>query len=263
MKTFSPECVYEACWFRYVILATQILVFLLVSIYAFVSAIRERESARRRMVTIALLSLFMAVAITLQTIFPLMPMYAMGYLFGVCLLHTFVIRNEMVNRLQELDQTKHRISVDPLTGAYSKYAYIDAEVRIDNEVGAKSIESFSVIIFDINDLKKINDTYGHKEGDKYIKECANLIFEYFQNIPVYRVGGDEFAAILLGENYENGESLLRDFEIRIDKNRSENNRIVIASGKADYDPERDTAFLQVFARADRKMYARKERLKQN
>ena len=261
--TVSPECVYEACWFRYVILGTQILVFLLVSIYAFVSAIRERESARRRMVTIALLSLFMAVAITLQTIFPLMPMYAMGYLFGVCLLHTFVIRNEMVNRLQELDQTKHRISVDPLTGAYSKYAYIDAEVRIDNEVGAKSIESFSVIIFDINDLKKINDTYGHKEGDKYIKECANLIFEYFQNIPVYRVGGDEFAAILLGENYENGESLLRDFEIRIDKNRSENNRIVIASGKADYDPERDTAFLQVFARADRKMYARKERLKQN
>lgn len=95
------------------------------------------------------------------------------------------------------------------------------------------------------------------------KECVNLIFEYFKDIPIYRVVGDEFAAILLGENYENGECLLRDFEIRIDKNRSENKRIVIASGKADYDPERDTDFLQVFARADRKMYARKERLKQN
>ena len=257
----SNDCVYTASWFRYVILIAQILVFLLVAIYAFISAFRARESARRRKIAIALLSLFMAIAIILQACFPLMPLYAMGFLFGICLLHTFVIRDEMTNRLQELNETKHRISLDPLTGTHSKYAYIDAEARVEDGIADRSIQHFAVVVFDINDLKKVNDTYGHDAGDKYIKECADLICEYYKGVPIYRVGGDEFATILLGKDYEKKDEYLTKFERRVNKNKRERSRIIISSGMAEFVTDRDTSLIQVFTRADREMYARKERLK--
>jgi electron-transferring-flavoprotein dehydrogenase len=63
-------------------------------------------------------------------------------------------------------------------------------------------EPFAVAVFDINDLKKVNDLHGHKEGDACIRAACKKICTIFDHSPVFRVGGDEFIAILSGADYE-------------------------------------------------------------
>ena len=58
-----------------------------------------------------------------------------------------------------------------------------------------------MVVCDVNGLKKINDTLGHKAGDEYIRKAFEMICDIFQHSPVYRTGGDEFVVILTGRDY--------------------------------------------------------------
>ena len=75
-----------------------------------------------------------------------------------------------------------------------------AIIRDDDEYG--------IILMDANDLKMINDKYGHAAGDEYIKGCCKILSDVFGCSPVFRIGGDEFAVILKGRDYENRHELL-------------------------------------------------------
>ena len=88
-----------------------------------------------------------------------------------------------------------------------------------------------------------------------------MICVRFKHSPVFRIGGDEFAAILEGSDYENRMNLLETFEAEIDENQREG-RVVVSSGLDIYDSKKDSRFNDVFERADRKMYERKQVLKQ-
>jgi diguanylate cyclase (GGDEF)-like protein len=189
-------------------------------------------------------------------------MYSIGYLLGICALHSLVVEDERKARQSQLDEANFRVSIDSLTGAMTKYAYVDAETKIDSQIDNGELGPMATVVFDLNDLKKINDTKGHQAGDKYIIDSVKLIKEYFRNIPVYRVGGDEFAIILTGDDYERKEAMLRAFNEKIDDNVERGNIIVISAGSADYDPERDSTIIQVFTRADREMFVRKRSLKE-
>ena len=257
----SSDCVYKAESFRYVTLGAQVLMYVLISTYSIVMAIKTKDSPKGRLLTVGLFGLFMTVAIMLQVFYPLMPMYSLGYLFGICILHTFVIRNEMVRQEIELAEAKTQVLIDPLTGVYSKHAYIDEEYKIETEIENKTSKGFAIVVFDLNDLKITNDTYGHEEGDHYLKESTNLIGQFFKDIPLYRVGGDEFALFLKDENYIKRDEYFSEFNQCIDENVIKHNHIIIAAGMAIYEPEKDTTILQVFTRADREMYQRKQQIK--
>ena len=119
---------------------------------------------------------------------------------------------------------------------------------------------------DMNDLKKINDVHGHKAGDMYIKGCCHLICETFKHSPVYRIGGDEFVAILQGQDLENRQSLVEG--LRNDLSEAYSNedldpwlRYSAAVGMADYASD-DNTFELVFKRADQAMYEDKKRFKE-
>ena len=258
----TPDCVYSALPFRYVVLLVQILGFLIAAGCAFIGSRHEKGSMKRHHITTGVFSLFMIVAITLQVFFPLLPMYSIGYLLGICALHSLVVEDERKARQSQLDEANFRVSIDSLTGAMTKYAYVDAETKIDSQIDSGELGPMATVVFDLNDLKKINDTKGHQAGDKYIIDSVKLIKECFRNIPVYRVGGDEFAIILTGDDYERKEAMLRAFNEKIDDNVERGNTIVISAGSADYDPERDSTIIQVFTRADREMFVRKRSLKE-
>ena len=86
-----------------------------------------------------------------------------------------------------------------MTGARSRVAYVrDIEVMSDNGISA------GVIFADVNGLKKANDTYGHEAGDRLIKGAFALMLRHFNNgnDSIYRIGGDEFVIISLGESKE-------------------------------------------------------------
>lgn len=75
-----------------------------------------------------------------------------------------------------------------------------------------------------------------------------------------RVGGDEFIALLEGEDYPNQENLLKQFEKQIMDNKKED-KIVVAFGSSRFDPDRDESIITVFERADENMYQKKKELK--
>ena len=250
----ETDFIYSAEPLRYVNLSLQIIMYLIVSTYTFIAAGRQSGSDKRRHLTIGLFGLFMIVALTLQVFFPLLPLYSLGYLFGICILHAFVVRDVISDK-------EEQIKIDPLTGALSKYAYQETWEEIEEKISANQLSEFAMVMFDLNDLKLINDTYGHEVGDKYLVDSYNLIREYYQDVPLYRVGGDEFVALFFKDKFEQRREYFKAFNKCIDENVKNKDRIIISSGLADFDSDKDSSVLTVFTRADRDMYARKEKIK--
>ena len=163
---------------------------------------------------------------------------------------------------QQKDQAEalRMATQDALTGVKSKYAYVEAEKKINSEIANKESEAFAVAICDLNDLKHINDTLGHKAGDEYIKNGCRIICNIFKHSPVYRFGGDEFVAILKGNDYRDRSEILQRMR-QNSRNCLESGGIVIACGMSDYLPGKDKDMSAVFERADRDMYVDKNTLK--
>ena len=120
---------------------------------------------------------------------------------------------------------------------------------------------FGIIMCDVNDLKRFNDTRGHSFGDEMLRRSCRMICEIFKNSQVYRNGGDEFVVVLTGEDYEIREELLENLRSESLANLRSRSGPVIASGMAEYDPDSDVKFSDVFSRADSQMYENKRFLK--
>ena len=75
---------------------------------------------------------------------------------------------------------------------------------------------FALFVFDLNDLKLINDTYGHETGDQYILKSCELVKKYFPGNIVYRFGGDEFIVYITGDKYEERFNCLEQFNKAIE-----------------------------------------------
>lgn len=153
--------------------------------------------------------------------------------------------------------------IDNMTGVKNKTAYAEAVTKLEER--AKAGETgFGVAVFDVNDLKYINDNYGHEAGDRLIIGSCRVICRTFSHSPVYRIGGDEFAAILKNEDLENAAVLVKELENNVRKANSEINdcfRISVACGYAVFEPENDKCYSDVFNRADEAMYRNKADIK--
>jgi len=159
---------------------------------------------------------------------------------------------------KRLSQAQSKVNIDPLTGVRNRRAYLDEETKLDQMIVEKEDLKFAVIILDINDLKKINDTEGHQAGDQYIKDSCKIICTAFSHSPVFRVGGDEFVVLAQGEDYENIDALVENLQDR-NAEASKTGGIVIACGMAKF--ENDSFVAEVFERADTRMYENKSVLK--
>jgi diguanylate cyclase (GGDEF)-like protein len=122
------------------------------------------------------LSLFTIIGTSIQLVEPLA--YSSWHCVTLALFLYFLVMSEFDS------------SFDTLTGLYNRATF---DKTIKEIVKPKAI---SVIIFDINDFKSVNDTYGHEYGDRVIKTVAAVIRESFnKHYKCYRYGGDEFSVI--------------------------------------------------------------------
>ena len=159
---------------------------------------------------------------------------------------------------RRLAQAQTQANVDALTGVKNKHAYLEAEVRMDRLIAEHRQSPFAVVLFDVNDLKKVNDTAGHQAGDQYLREACKMICDIFKHSPVFRVGGDEFAVISQGNDYQHIEELVgkvRDHNAAAARSGG----AVVACGMAKFDG--DPCVSPVFERADHRMYENKNCLK--
>ena len=150
---------------------------------------------------------------------------------------------------------------DKLTGVKNKNAYQETESTLQSSIDQGSCEPFAVLICDLNDLKIINDTLGHKAGDDYICAACQLICSIFTHSPVYRIGGDEFEVILREYDYQHKDELFEELRKQVLENCGKNDAPILASGLAEYEPNIHKKVSEVFELADSRMYANKKELK--
>ncbi len=174
-------------------------------------------------------------------------------------------RDKDVRREQEhlaaLSMANEIARRDELTHTKNKTAYHEMEGELQRQI-EEGCDPFGILVCDINGLKVINDTEGHKAGDDYIKTSCMLICRIFHHSPVFRIGGDEFVVILRGQDFENRTQLLSSLRRQVEENIRIGEGPVVASGLAEYRPSTDKAVEDVFNRADTQMYSDKARLKE-
>ena len=169
------------------------------------------------------------------------------------------LADHMRDNLSELNR---RVYVDALTSVKNKGAFIsaieDLQLQI-NETGSRP--AFAVGVFDCDELKQVNDRYGHEKGDLYLKNACRLICRVFRNSPVFRIGGDEFAVLLQNEDYNDLPALVSAFDRATEESLASAvdrwEQVHVTMGVAVYDPQLDQTALDAVHRADRAMYANK------
>lgn len=147
---------------------------------------------------------------------------------------------------------------DGLTGVKNKNAQEDKIFEINNKIKTGRAR-FAVVMCDVNDLKVINDTFGHTRGDQAIRGACLALCHAFVHSPVYRIGGDEFVAIIEGEDYDNREALFNNLAART--NADEAGHFHFSVGMATFRDGIDPNYQSVFARADEAMYKMKKKIK--
>jgi diguanylate cyclase (GGDEF)-like protein len=127
----------------------------------------------------------------------------------------------------------------------------------------KGNKNVVIVVVDINNLKDINDGYGHQAGDETIYHAAKIIHESFRCVgKAYRIGGDEFCIICEESSKELIDSTLSNMECLLAmENQKHNIDIALAYGYAFYHKNNDENIYSIFAKADEVMYIHKAKLK--
>ena len=169
-------------------------------------------------------------------------------------------------RAQEEARGMSRLAYqDALTHMKSKAAYDAKEAELAQDVVTGEAE-FALVMVDLNNLKKINDTYGHENGNRYIIGACKIIGDIYRHSPVYRIGGDEFIIVLQREDYRNRDALLELLaeKFRVSSERADCEpweRFSAAYGQAEYTGAAGEDVDDVFREADARMYACKKEMK--
>ena len=129
---------YHAGIARYIVLTFQIIMFLMTSVYTFSITARTEGTVRIRHLTIGWFGIAMTALIAIQVFFPYMPYYAIGYMIGTCVLHSFVMEDEKEEYRQELEKSLEREQQQRQELAESREALRDALAEAEHANQAKT-----------------------------------------------------------------------------------------------------------------------------
>lgn len=112
---------------------------------------------------------------------------------------------QQVKMDEKLNEQSVKISIDPLTGVFSRFAYNDMMESYNNQAP----EDFVAFLIDINGMKVVNDTLGHEAGDELICGAADCIMKAVGNKGrTFRIGGDEFVVFGTMKKEQADETLM-------------------------------------------------------
>ncbi len=150
---------------------------------------------------------------------------------------------------------------DSLTGIKNSTAYIEAIETLNQKISANNAQ-FGVLVADINNLKQTNDEFGHATGNDLIIHTANILNNIFENSMVFRIGGDEFAIVISGNDYDQYQDLIikldnacQDDFITVNDKKIQ---LSIARGVSIFNADVDKTYEDVFEKADKEMYLNKQ-----
>ncbi|WP_295080309.1 GGDEF domain-containing protein [Ruminococcus sp.] len=160
-------------------------------------------------------------------------------------------KEQQIGRLSQENQK------DTLTGVSSKSAY-EKKINELNYAISQGDISFALVMVDMNNLKEINDKYGHRAGDQYIRGCCRMVCDAFKHSPVYRIGGDEFIVVLQGQDFKDRQTIVEHLRNEFDKKYNQTEldqwfRYSAAVGMSE-NASFDTSAALVFKRTEKDMY---------
>nr|WP_317351767.1 GGDEF domain-containing protein [uncultured Agathobacter sp.] len=218
-----------------------------------------------------------AIAVIL-TVIELMRFNINKYLFGfskneysskTCFAVLIIVISLLVDYGKKISQTLYRIAQQQL---FKQMAYMDELTGLANrrkcEEYMKELEThtekYCILCFDLNLLKKINDTYGHEKGDELIKRFADVLREVYSLYGITaRIGGDEFVAILNNVSVQETEKLISNMLILIETKNKEDDilKLSTAYGYVMSDEVADSNPHIIYKLADDRMYEYKKKSK--
>jgi diguanylate cyclase (GGDEF)-like protein len=171
---------------------------------------------------------------------------------------------------KEIKKLKELVYKDELTKLYNRRGFKEeAEKFISQIIASKKyqekrksffIKNFSLIVFDIDDFKKLNDEYGHPAGDEGLKLFSNLILERVRNIDVVaRWGGEEIIIGLVGASENDAYNIADDIREKLEKKEliyhRQKIKFTVSGGVASFEEAKD--FDHLFDCTDKALYKAK------
>jgi diguanylate cyclase (GGDEF)-like protein len=148
---------------------------------------------------------------------------------------------------------------DDLTCLYNRRGFFAAATQ-QLKLAQRNAQSLLLLFCDVDNLKKINDTYGHAEGDLVLVRTADALEKAFRGSDIIaRLGGDEFVVLAQVAPGQTQEVLLRRLEKNLKKSNSGGARyeLSLSVGVARFDPKRAISLGELLAQADKAMYEKK------
>ena len=181
---------------------------------------------------------------------------------AVALIVIILATNRGVRKVRNLQD---RAYIDTLTGLQNRTAYYEHCGELNRKIDAGHAE-FSILMIDINFLKRMNDVYGHEQGNLYLQGAADLIRKIFGGEALYRIGGDEFVIILEGKAQEGVEDRIKAFKDEVARLQADDSlqpweKVSAAVGIAAFDKDVHREAEEVLRKADELMYADKLAMK--
>jgi diguanylate cyclase (GGDEF)-like protein len=169
---------------------------------------------------------------------------------------------EISERKQAEEALKALSVKDDLTGLYNRRGFF-----ILAEQGLKTAQRMGtemILIFgDLDNLKRINDTLGHQEGDKALVDISKILKETFRGSDIIaRIGGDEFVILAINRIETSVEVLISRLESALNDNNLQTNRsytLSLSMGVAYFDPKNPCSIDVLLAQADKLMYEKKQK----
>lgn len=167
----------------------------------------------------------------------------------------FLNMDRLVNKIRFLSDT------DPLTKIYNRRYFVN---RLDEQVELlkRKKEGFVIAMFDLDDFKRVNDTYGHKIGDQVLVEFAEQLHHELRKIDIVaRYGGEEFIALIRTSSMEQAHTILKRIHLGI-KNKQFSSKLldITMSGGAVLigEEQRNMSVEDMIEIADKRLYYAKE-----
>ncbi len=168
---------------------------------------------------------------------------------------------------KRMEQEIRNLSLnDELTGLYNRRGFI---LLAEQELKLAHRKKRSMLLFfgDVDNLKTINDTRGHAQGDLALQEISTILKKAFREADIVaRIGGDEFVILALDASMENADILTNRIQSFLEIGNQQGAwpyQLSLSMGIAHYDPEAPCTVSELIAQADGRMYQRKQARKAN
>jgi diguanylate cyclase (GGDEF)-like protein len=168
---------------------------------------------------------------------------------------------QAIERKRMEEEIRNLSLTDALTGLYNRRGFnllAEQEMKLAHRIKRSMLLFFG----DVDNLKMINDTHGHAQGDQALKDISAILKETFREADIVaRIGGDEFVVLAVDASMERADVLTNRIQAALKRRKQPGDRpyqLTLSLGISNYDPEAPCVVSELIAQADGRMYRQKQ-----